>query len=174
MANTFIFGLHGTGKSGMAVKLGNAVPAEKLLLAADPFQKDQATGKLTFPESYRRVDESILEDEARPLRVKKVIIVDDATIVRRKWKTFEMLLATPRQTGTDFSLSFHGFALCPDSLFVYCNKAICFRTSSGIPLSARWGMKKEMEWARKYIMEYGNIHSYYIVDNTKGSIDIVL
>lgn len=173
--NFFVFGIHGTGKSTKVVELTTKIKPQKVyLLAADPYQKDDRTGKLVFPENYIRIGESILEDSSKHLRANSVIIVDDATVVRRKWKQFENLLATPRQSACDFFLTFHSFDLCMSSLFGYANIVICFRTASGVPLGARWGLKKQMDYARKYIVEYGNIHSYYITNNTKGTIKIVL
>lgn len=173
--NFFVFGIHGTGKSTQIVSIANKInPKNIYLLAADSYQKDQRTGKLIFPEHYIRTDENILEDSSKQLRANSIIIVDDATIVRRKWKVFENLLATPRQSACDFFMTFHNFDLCPSSLYGYANIVICFRTATGVPISARWGLKKQMDYARQYIIDYGNIHSYYIVNNTQGSIKIAL
>lgn len=175
MASILFIGLHGTGKSTKMVLLARKIkPRAVYLIAKNPYQKDEATGQLVFPKDFIRTDASILEPEREQDRTGTVIIVDDSSVLRREWRKFEQVLENPRQNAVDFFMSMHAYELCPPQLFGYIGKAFCFRTASDPPLSVRWGLKKQMAAARKYIVERGNIHSYFVVDNTEGTVRVVL
>ncbi len=171
---TFVFGTHKTGKSSLVVRYVSKINAPVLLLAADPYQKDERTGKLVFPEHYKRIDIDMLTPERKEERKGHIIVIDDGVKVNRKWKLFEELIATPRQNAIDVYMTFHSFDVCPSSLFGYANRAICFRTATDVPSSAKWGLKKQMAQYRRYITERGNMHSYYVVNIIEGDIKAVL
>lgn len=171
---TYVFGTHKTGKSSLVVRYVSKIKAPVLLLAADPFQKDERTGKLVFPETWQRIDVDMLTDETKEQRKGHIIVIDDATKVRRQWKLFEALLAAPRQSAIDVYMTFHSFDVCPPQLFGYADRAICFRTATDVPSSSNWGLKKQMKEYRQYITEMGNMHSYYVVSIINGTITAVI
>lgn len=169
--NVFIIGTHKTGKSTKAVKLVQKTGAKKIwLIAANPYQRDDKTGKLTFPEHFKRTDESILLPHRISERQNSAIVIDDAPSIRRKWKEIESIFATPRQNAVDMYLITHDPSLIPTQLAGYCNMAFIFRSANNIPPYSSWGMKSQMKEAAEIIRTRGTSHSFYVINIIEGRI----
>ena len=173
MAVSFIFGQHGSGKSKYAVACCEQLQAQYkvpiYLVASTPSQIDKATGKPTFPPTFIRSD------------IKKIckvtragIIIDDMPEFTDDWENFRTCLKEFRQRALDIYISFHSYSHVADKLSGYGTRMVCFRTNTRIPYSNNFAYKKEMEAARQYIQNNGGLHSFFIVDNTTGKINIVL
>jgi hypothetical protein len=184
--NSYLLGAHGGGKSTMAVELCLEKGCKVYLIAASPEQKDKKTGVLTFPRHFIRtninalVKEITVKENGREVRklipaVRNCcILVDDSSDMMLNWKLYLPLLKEFRQYGLDIYATFHAYNLIPPKLVSYGTVLYCFRTNSRIPYGSAFAYPKEMEAARQYIQQYGDEHSFYIVNNITGKVSVCL
>ena len=180
--NNFLVGQHGSGKSVLGVMLCIDKEVPVYLIAASPNQLDKKTGRPTFPASFRRtsVDKLVrtVQRNGRPELAPAVknccILVDDNTDLMDNWKLYRPLLKEFRQYGLDIYMTAHTWNHLPSKLIGYGTRFYAFRTNSKIPYSSVIKQRKEIEAAEEYILKHGDEHSFLLVDNTKGTIEVVL